>query len=514
MIKRKIRHTIVTALLLAGIMTMPVLATELDGNVWSDADTVSENKLEMGDELTNSEDELMSEADKEIQDFVKRLYSVCLDREPDKAGLDYWVKRLKTKEISGSVAAAGFIFSDEFQDKNLCNEDYLKYLYRAFMGREYDEGGLKYWLNAFQEGRTREDIFNGFARSVEFAGLCNKYGIELGLIEDFGGLRTIQKGTCKACGKADGVTGFVTRLYNICLNREPDAGGLEYWKEKLFNHEQGGAEVSAGFVFSDEFLNKNYSNEEFVEYMYRAFFGREYDEGGKMYWLERMEYEGLNRSFVFAGFVYSDEFISLCRSYGIDVGNFTPTNDRLTPDYVARMSYYAREKLIMGEYYGQGTISKAQADTLMTTIRIPIWDFMNGSSSKKVQKTATITCNKYLAEYFQDAFEELFNHPAQPVIHQGSIYAYSYRANVNNPSVLSNHSYGTAIDINAAENPNGKAMVTASAWAAMPSGTIKEMQKKEYTIYEGSPYYQVLYEKYHLYWLGYNRTVDAMHFEF
>ncbi len=112
------------------------------------------------------------------------------------------------------------------------------------------------------------------------------------------------------------------------------------------------------------------------------------------------------------------------------------------------------------------------------------------------------------------AFEELFQHPAQPVIHPGSFYAYSYRANVNNPSVLSNHSYGTAIDINPGENPNKKAMVTKDAWNAMPQGTVSQMQKKEYTIYEGSPYYEVLYGKYHLMWLGYNRTPDAMHFEF
>jgi hypothetical protein len=46
-------------------------------------------------------------------------------------------------------------------------------------------------------------------------------------------------------------------------------------------------------------------------------------------------------------------------------------------------------------------------------------------------------------------------------------WGYAYRANVNNPSVWSNHASGTAIDLNAVKHPNGaKASFTAAQTAA------------------------------------------------
>ncbi len=208
--------------------------------------------------------------------------------------------------------------------------------------------------------------------------------------------------------------------------------------------------------------------------------------------------------------------MNLCNRYGITRGTIT-ISKKLTPEKVSKMSSDARWRIIsngsgVSDYYGFW--SKDLANSMMTQIQVPIWDFLNNHSTTKVAKTATITCNKNLAEYYKDAFTEIFNSPDQPPI-RTSVYCYSYRQNVNNPSVLSTHSYGTAIDINASDNPNGKAMVTAAAWAQMPQGTISQYQKKYYTIYEGCTIYHILYKKYGLSWLGYNRrTVDAMHFEF
>lgn len=522
MIRRKYFNYIFAATLAFVMTSMNIHATELpavsDNSVVEETVMNDEIDVENDAEADVASDEtvqneLTVEANAGIKGFVTRLYNVCLDREPDNDGMNYWVNLLETGQENGIHTAFDFIFSEEFCNKNLCNDDYVKYLYKAFMGREYDVEGLNYWVGLLNLGTSREEVFNGFATSKEFAALCDDYQIAVGVAVEVPQYGTVPRDKCTVCGKQDGVTAFITRLYNVCLDREPDEEGLNYWRYLLWTHARTGADISSYFIFSEEFENKDLSDEEFIEYMYRAFFNREYDSEGKSYWLWEM-YDGMNRSHVFAGFVNSKEFSVLCQQYGITLGTYTPVDDALTPDYVAKMSYVARERLILGEYYGQGTLTKAQANSLMTTITVPVWDFLNTNSMTKVRKNATLTCNKYVADYFKMAFEELFQHPAQPVIHPGSFYAYSYRANVNNPSVLSNHSYGTAIDINPGENPNKKAMVTKDAWNAMPQGTVSQMQKKEYTIYEGSPYYEVLYGKYHLMWLGYNRTPDAMHFEF
>ena len=53
---------------------------------------------------------------------------------------------------------------------------YIKLLYRAFLGREADAAGLSSWINVMERGTTREEVFNGFAMSTEFRGLCSQYG--------------------------------------------------------------------------------------------------------------------------------------------------------------------------------------------------------------------------------------------------------------------------------------------------------------------------------------------------
>ncbi len=353
-----------------------VMNDEIDVENDAESDVASDETVQ---------NELTVEANAGIKGFVTRLYNVCLDREPDNDGMNYWVNLLETGQENGIHTAFDFIFSEEFCNKNLCNDDYVKYLYKAFMGREYDVEGLNYWVGLLNLGTSREEVFNGFATSKEFAALCDDYQIAVGVAVEVPQYGTVPRDKCTVCGKQDGVTAFITRLYNVCLDREPDEEGLNYWRYLLWTHARTGADISSYFIFSEEFENKDLSDEEFIEYMYRAFFNREYDSEGKSYWLWEM-YDGMNRSHVFAGFVNSKEFSVLCQQYGITLGTYTPVDDALTPDYVAKMSYVARERLILGEYYGQGTLTKAQANSLMTTITVPVWDFLNTNSMTKVRK--------------------------------------------------------------------------------------------------------------------------------
>ena len=105
----------------------------------------------------------------DVEGFVTRLYNICLDRAPDQSGFNNWVNQLKNGKISGAEAAYGFIFSDEFAQKNPCNDDYVTSLYRCFLGREPDATGKQNWLNTLSEGSTRGAVFNGFVGSTEFS---------------------------------------------------------------------------------------------------------------------------------------------------------------------------------------------------------------------------------------------------------------------------------------------------------------------------------------------------------
>lgn len=142
------------------------------------------------------------------------------------------------------------------------------------------------------------------------------------------------------------VDDFVVRLYELILGRKPDAKGRETWKNLLLNGEKTGAEVAEGFVMSDEFLNRNLSNEDYVEILYRTFLDRKSDKSGKADWVKRLS-EGLSRRYILKGFVESAEFERICNSYGIIRGDMILTDVMdLNPDIT--MFVYRNYKQFLG----------------------------------------------------------------------------------------------------------------------------------------------------------------------
>lgn len=119
-----------------------------------------------------------------------------------------------------------------------------------------------------------------------------------------------------------GSEGFVYRLYNVALTRDAEAAGLTDWNNKLRSKKQTAAEVAQGIFFSAEFQNKNYSDVQYVKFLYRTMFGREADEAGLRGWIEKLD-SGMSREFVFRGFAESQEFDNLCNSYNINRGTVT-----------------------------------------------------------------------------------------------------------------------------------------------------------------------------------------------
>lgn len=117
------------------------------------------------------------------------------------------------------------------------------------------------------------------------------------------------------------VRAFVTRLYHVCFNREPDAGGLNNWVNALINGALTGADVMQSFLLSAEMNNRGLQNEEFIRMVYQATFDRAADEPGLANWMRTLD-SGCSRKAVVAGFIGSAEFAGLCDRYGILVGAY------------------------------------------------------------------------------------------------------------------------------------------------------------------------------------------------
>ena len=138
---------------------------------------------------------------------------------------------------------------------------------------------------------------------------------------------------CSVCGKvlnaqevtpmlppADPIEAFVARCYRLILGREPDAGGLEYWKGRLSSGEATAAEIINGFVNSDEFRNKNLSYGDQVEVLYQVMLNRGSDEAGKTYWVSMLKASN-SLAVIINGFCGSAEFTGICAEYGITPGS-------------------------------------------------------------------------------------------------------------------------------------------------------------------------------------------------
>ncbi|MBA4094428.1 MAG: hypothetical protein C0489_10105, partial [Candidatus Accumulibacter sp.] len=79
-------------------------------------------------------------------------------------------------------------------------------IYRAAFDRAPDEGGLGFWIAAFDRGSSLVDIADGFVRSREFV---DQYGA--------------------APSNAE----LVTRLYRNILDRDPEQAGFDFWLNAL-----------------------------------------------------------------------------------------------------------------------------------------------------------------------------------------------------------------------------------------------------------------------------------------
>ncbi len=110
--------------------------------------------------------------------FVKRMYTTALGRDAEPGGLNYWELMLSAGKKSPQEIAVFFFTSEEFQNQNLTDEEFLDRLYQTVLDRKADEEGYEYWLNKMEEGMSREDIIKSFIDSKEFQNILKEYGLK------------------------------------------------------------------------------------------------------------------------------------------------------------------------------------------------------------------------------------------------------------------------------------------------------------------------------------------------
>jgi hypothetical protein len=135
--------------------------------------------------------------------------------------------------IAGSRTKGDVVESLRRGTENITNVDPTVRLYRAFLGRAPDAGGLKFWIGRRRAGTwSLTRMADSFAASNEFK---TKYG----------SLTNRQ---------------FVTRIYTDVLGRAADPSGVNYWTGKLDRREKTRGQVMVGFSESNEYKRKQAEN--------------------------------------------------------------------------------------------------------------------------------------------------------------------------------------------------------------------------------------------------------------
>lgn len=78
---------------------------------------------------------------------------------------------------------------------------------------------------------------------------------------------------------------FINNVYKKTFSRDPEEYGFNYWYNKLISHEYSVRNFLINILNEEEFINKNLSNEEFITAMYSIIANRDPDKEGYNYWL-------------------------------------------------------------------------------------------------------------------------------------------------------------------------------------------------------------------------------------
>lgn len=101
---------------------------------------------------------------------VARLYQAFFNREPDVAGLVYWIGAYEDGTALPDLAWS-FSNSTEFRQTygtDLTDAEFLEIVYGNVLGRGYDQAGFDYWLGEMTSGLARHDTVFWIVAGAEF----------------------------------------------------------------------------------------------------------------------------------------------------------------------------------------------------------------------------------------------------------------------------------------------------------------------------------------------------------
>ncbi len=139
------------------------LQTNSWGNIWSNDYKIT---FEIDGKTVGSPFNFTSLRRGYVQ-FIKDLYGFIGQ---NVTGINQDSYELSIGRLTPEGVARRYFSYSNFQAvaRSLSSKDYAKRLYRAILGREYDQGGLDYWVNCLNAGQPKDQVKECFINSEEF----------------------------------------------------------------------------------------------------------------------------------------------------------------------------------------------------------------------------------------------------------------------------------------------------------------------------------------------------------
>lgn len=132
---------------------------------------------------------------------------------------------------------------------------------------------------------------------------------------------------------------YISHLYDVLFERSADTSGLASYTTALKNGTATASSVANTLISSNEFQNKQYSDDAYVKKLYLALLGRNAGISEVKEWTEKLE-TGVSRTYILAQIAGSEEFQNICNSYKIPQGSIAVTENRDKNYYIT--AYVAR----------------------------------------------------------------------------------------------------------------------------------------------------------------------------
>ena len=205
-----------------------------------------------------------------------------------------------------------FLNSPECKNKNWSNEDIIKKLYRVMLARTSDPTAseIKGWKEQLAAGMTMDSVIAGIAAATEYKNKCKSASLTPGSIK-----LTNYRDQKKA------YTIFVRNAYQYAKydgnNSKVTAADLETGCKYLIKDKWTAYKFLHSLVDNKTFTNRKYNNTMFVTRMYQIYLQRTPTPSEVTSWVNQIVNKKKSRAWVEQGFVGSAEYKNKMAAIGV-----------------------------------------------------------------------------------------------------------------------------------------------------------------------------------------------------